>query len=245
MPATSTSQKRPQRASTFAYINGLTESEEHSSDANFVGYAEGDAAEYDYGPYLDDEPITSSEELDVMVETYIPQATAALPPTALAHFLIVLLKVSNASQAILDFPLNHPPEQHDDDSSSDLGGLSISEGLNYITAELGSEVPNILASGSINDPEIKTFFRKATISIHWVNNRANFVEARSSISTAPRQQNLQYEIPAEYLGPIQQAIWRRVQEPGNQEFRNALLVVVSKGLKLQRWKTPHWKATAD
>lgn len=49
----------------------------------------------------------------------------------------------------------------------------------------------------------------------------------------------------EYLGPIQQAIWRRVQEPGNQEFINALLVVVSKGLKLQRWKTPRWKATAD
>jgi hypothetical protein len=52
----------------------------------------------------------------------------------------------------------------------------------------------------------------------YFNSRANFVEARSSMSTAPRHQNLQYEIPAEYLGLIQQAIWRRVQEPGNQEF---------------------------
>lgn len=32
---------------------------------------------------------------------------------------------------------------------------SISEGLNYITTELGSEAPNVLASGSIKEPEIK------------------------------------------------------------------------------------------
>ena len=62
----------------------------------------------------------------------------------------------------------------------------------------------------------------ATYDQAYFNSRANFVEARSSMSTAPQQQNLQYKIPAEYLGPIQQAIWRRVQEPGNQEFRNEL-----------------------
>ncbi|PTB47283.1 hypothetical protein M431DRAFT_541099 [Trichoderma harzianum CBS 226.95] len=145
----------PKRASTFAYIDGSTESEEHSSNTDFDGFAEGNAVEYNCGLYLNDEPIPSSEEPDVRVETQIPQATAALPPTALAHFLTVLLKVPNVSQAILDFPLNHPLEQHNDDSSLDLGGLSISGGLNYITAELGSEVLNILASGSVKEPEIR------------------------------------------------------------------------------------------
>lgn len=111
---------------TPIHIDGSTESGEHGRDDKFVGCVEGDAAENDCGPYLDVEPIPFGEEHDVGMETHIPQATAALPPAALAHFLTVLLKIPNAPQAILDFTLNRPPEQHsDDDTSSDLGGLSI------------------------------------------------------------------------------------------------------------------------
>ncbi|PNP40316.1 hypothetical protein THARTR1_11247 [Trichoderma harzianum] len=109
-------------------IEGSTESGEHGSNDESVDCVEGDAAEYDCDPYVKDEPILFGEEHDLRVETQVPQATATLPLTALAHFLTVLLKAPNASQAILDFPLNHPPEQHNDDSSLDLGGLSISEG---------------------------------------------------------------------------------------------------------------------
>lgn len=69
-------------------IDGPTESGEHGSE--FVSCVEGDAAEYDCGPYLDVEPIPFGEEHDVRVETHIPQATAVLPPTALAHFRHVI-----------------------------------------------------------------------------------------------------------------------------------------------------------
>lgn len=113
-------------------IDGSTESGEHGSGDKSVGCIEGDAVEFDCGPYLDDEPILFGEEHDLKVESHILQATAALPPTALAHFLTVLLNVPNASQANLDFTLNHLPEQHNDDSLSDFGDLSISESLNYI-----------------------------------------------------------------------------------------------------------------
>lgn len=78
------------------------------------------------------------------------------------------------------------------------------------------------------------------------NARALFAETRTvAVTAAAHYQNLQYEIPATYLPAIQEAISRRVEEPGNRLFRGACIVVVGKGLKLQPWKTAGWTSTMD
>lgn len=82
------------------------------------------------------------------------------------------------------------------------------------------------------------------------NARALFVETRTAavtaaVTAAAHHQNLQYELPATYLPAIQEAISRRVEEPGNHLFRGAHIVVVGKGLKLQPWKTASWASTMD
>jgi hypothetical protein len=78
------------------------------------------------------------------------------------------------------------------------------------------------------------------------NARAFFVETRTTaVTAAAHHQNLQYEIPGTYLPAIQEAISRRLEEPGNHLFRDGSIVVVGKGLKLQPWKTATWASTMD
>jgi hypothetical protein len=78
------------------------------------------------------------------------------------------------------------------------------------------------------------------------NARALFTETRTvAVTAAAHHQNLQYELPATYLPAIQEAISRRVEEPGNHLFQGASIVVVGKGLKLQPWKTASWASTMD
>jgi hypothetical protein len=78
------------------------------------------------------------------------------------------------------------------------------------------------------------------------NARALRTETRTAaMDGAAHHQNLQYEIPATYLPAIQEAIWRRTGEPGNHQFRDAHIIIVGKGLKLQPWKTAIWTTTMD
>ncbi|KIW99753.1 uncharacterized protein Z518_11166, partial [Rhinocladiella mackenziei CBS 650.93] len=78
------------------------------------------------------------------------------------------------------------------------------------------------------------------------NARALYTETRTAtITTRAHHQNLQYELPATFLPAIQEAISRRVDEPGHHLFRDAFLVVVGKGLKLRPWKTASWTSTMD
>ncbi|KAL8723100.1 MAG: hypothetical protein Q9181_007357 [Wetmoreana brouardii] len=78
------------------------------------------------------------------------------------------------------------------------------------------------------------------------NARAYHAETHTSTTNAgSRHQNLQYEIPAEYLSAVQDAVTRRVQQPGNQIFGDAFLVVIGKGLKLQPWKTSRLSSTVE
>lgn len=129
-----------------------------SSDGAFGGSVDEGAAEYKYAFSTDDDPIFVDRERDGAAEAHTPQATAALHPTALAHFLSLLLRFPNCPQALMEFAMNRAPDHHNDDHvlpADPVGDVSIAEGLDHITAELGAEFPNILANDRITEPETK------------------------------------------------------------------------------------------
>ena len=89
---------------------------------------------------------------------------------------------------------------------------------------------------------LPTSFRQAQ-----ANARAKRTETRTAATDngAAHHQSLQYELPAVYLPALQEAMWRRIEEPGNHQFRDAQIVVVGLGLKLRPWKSVDWATTLD